>query len=181
MSSLQLEPHLTVEQLKERMQKAQTVFCFKRWQILHAVAANRGIPAQTVSLMLGCSTHVVKRIVQLYNKRGAAFLEQANWGGRREKRCLLPFDEEAALLQSWETTALEGGVLVAKQLRDAVEQKVGHAISDDYLWDLLHRHGWRKKAPRPEHSKAGEVKEKREAFKKKSRNYFLQKAQQQSP
>jgi transposase len=181
MSILQLTPHLTVEQLKERMQKEQTVFCFKRWQILHAVATNRGITAQTASLLLGCSAHVVKRTVQLYNKRGAAFVEQANWGGRREKRCLLPFGEEAALLQSWETTALEGGVLVAKQLREAVEQKVGHTISDDYLWDLLNRHGWRKKAPRPQHPKAEEVKEKRETFKKKSRNYSLQKALKQSP
>ena len=181
MAILQLKPQLTVEQLKERMQKERKVFCFKRWQILHAVATNRGISAQAVGLLLGCSPHVVKRTVQLYNKRGAAFVEQANWGGRREKRCLLPFEQEAELLQSWEQAALEGGVLVAKQLREAVEQKVGHAVSDDYLWDLLHRHGWQKKAPRPEHSKAAEVKEKREAFKKKLRNCSLQTAPQQSP
>lgn len=167
MSILQLKPHLIVEQLRERMQKEQKVYPFKRWQILHAVAISKGIKAQAVGLMLGCSVHVVKRTVQLYNKRGAAFVEEANWGGRREKRCLLSVEQEKQLLQTWETTALEGGVLVAKQLRQAVEEKVGHRVSDDYLWDLLHRHGWRKKAPRPEHTKAAEVKEKRAAFKKK--------------
>ncbi|MBD0285950.1 MAG: IS630 family transposase [Flavisolibacter sp.] len=31
---------------------------------------------------------------------------------------------------------------------------------------MLHRHGWSKKAPRPEHPKAGEAKENREALKK---------------
>ncbi|MBD0367214.1 MAG: hypothetical protein ICV53_14060 [Flavisolibacter sp.] len=31
---------------------------------------------------------------------------------------------------------------------------------------MLRRHGWSKKAPRPEHPKAVEVKEKREALKK---------------
>lgn len=181
MAILQLKPHVTVEQLKERMQKQQRVFCFKRWQILHAIATNRGITAQAVGLLLGCSAHMVKRTVQLYNKRGAAFVEEANWGGRREKRCLLPFQQEAALLQSWEDRALQGEVLVAKQLRAAVEQKVGHAVSDDYLLDLLHRHGWRKKAPRPEHPKSEEVKQKREAFKKKPLSCSLQTALKQSP
>lgn len=180
MSILQLKPHLTVGQLKERLQNERKVFYFKRWQILHAVATNRGISAQAVGLLLGCSGAVVRRTVQLYNKRGTSFIEQANWGGRRAKRCLLAFEQEATLLQSWERTALEGGVLVAKQLRQAVEQKVGHAVSDDYLWDLLHRHGWQKKAPRPEHAKAAEVKEQREAFKKKRRNSSLQQPHRQN-
>ncbi|MBD0367331.1 MAG: winged helix-turn-helix domain-containing protein [Flavisolibacter sp.] len=166
MAILQVKPHLTVEQLKERMQKERRVYWFKRWQMLHAVATNKGITAQEVALLLGSSIGVVRRTVQLYNREGAAFVEKLRRGGRREKRCLMCWEEEEQLLQSWEATALEGGVLVAKQLRKAVEQKVGHGVSDDYLWDLLHRHGWRKKAPRPEHPKAVEVKEKREAFKK---------------
>jgi transposase len=181
MAILQLKPHLTVEQLKERMQKEQKVHKFKRWQILHAVGTNKGITAQTLALLFACSVHVVKRTVQLYNKRGAAFLEQGKWGGRREKRCLMHVEQEEQLLQTWQATALEGGVLVAKQLRKAVEEKVGHSISDDYLWDLLRRHGWRKKAPRPEHSKAGEVKEKREAFKKKSLNSCRENALRKGP
>lgn len=167
MAILQLKPHLTVEQLRERMQKERQVYCFQRWQILHAVATNKGMTAQAVALLLGSSAHAVRRTVQLYNRQGAAFLEKLSWGGRREKRCLMCFEEEEQLLQSWEAAALEGGVLVAKQLRRAVEQKLGHKVSDDYLWDLLHRHGWSKKAPRPEHPKAEEAKEKREAFKKK--------------
>jgi transposase len=169
MAILQLKPHLTVEQLKERMKKAQQVHAFKRWQMLYAVATNQGITAQAVALLLGSSVHVVRRTVQLYNKQGAEFLQKLSWGGRREQRCLMCFEEEEQLLQSWEATALEGGVLVAKQLREAVERKLGHKVSDDYLWDLLHRHGWRKKAPRPEHPKAEEAKQKREAFKKKHR------------
>lgn len=181
MASLQLKPHLTVEQLKERMQKEGKVHCFKRWQILHAVATNKGLRAQQVALLLGTSLHVVRRTVQRYNQKGAAAIEENTWGGRREGRCLLSFEQEAHLLKSWEATALEGGVLVAKQLREAVETKVGQPVSDDYLWDLLHRHGWRKKAPRPEHPKAGEVKEKREAFKKKSPDSSVQPAEKPNP
>ncbi len=181
MSILQLKPHLTAEQIKERMQKEQKVHAFKRWQILYAVATQKGLKAQAIALLLGCSAHVVRRTVQLYNKLGAVFMEQRKWGGRREERCLLRYQEEEAVLQTWTATALQGGVLVAKQLRKAVEQKVGHAVCDDYLWDLLHRHGWSKKAPRPEHPKAEQVNEKREAFKKKHPNSLRNKAQAQSP
>jgi len=169
MAILQLKAHLSVEQLKERMNKERRVYCFKRWQILHAIATHSGITAQAVALLLGSSISVVRRTVQLYNKRGAAFTGQGKWGGRREERCLMGF-EEAQFLKTWEATALEGGVLVAKQLRQAVEKKMGHKVSDDYLWDLLHRHGWTKKAPRPQHPGAVEAKEKREAFKKKCLN-----------
>jgi transposase len=108
------------------------------------------------------------RIVALYNQKGAQFPEALHWGGRRQQRCLLSFEEEEQLLESQIETALEGKVLVAKQLRAVVEGKVGHRVSDDYLFDLLHRHGWSKKAPRPEHPKAeGAVKEQRESLKKK--------------
>lgn len=98
------------------------------------------------------------------------FCESFQWGGRREKRCLQSLQDEGVLLQSMEAAALQGGVLVAKQLREAVENKGGHGVSDNYLWAMLRRQGGRKKAPRPEHTKAAEVKEKREAFKKKPRN-----------
>ncbi|MDQ3844142.1 MAG: hypothetical protein M3342_09035 [Bacteroidota bacterium] len=42
MAILQLKPHLTVEQLKERMHKERQVHHFKRWQILHAIATHKG-------------------------------------------------------------------------------------------------------------------------------------------
>ena len=167
MPTLQLKPHLTVEQLKERMNQQGQLYHFKRRQIVHAVATHSGITAQIVASLLGSSTAVVHRTVQLYNKQGAAFLEQRTWGGRREKRCLMSWEEEQKLLQRWEATALEGGILVAKQLGKSVETKIGHKVSADYLWDMLHRHGWTKKVPRPQHPKAAEGKEKTEAFKKK--------------
>ncbi len=89
----------------------------------------------------------------------------------------MSFEEEAELLQNWTAVALEGKIRIAKQLREAVEQKVGHSLSDNYLWDMLHRHGWTKKAPRPQHSGAEEAKEKTEAFKKKHPHSLSQRTQ----
>lgn len=95
----------------------------------------------------------------------------------------MSFEEETKLLQTWTANAVEGAVLVAKQLREVVENKVSHRVSDDYLWDMLHRHGWTKKSPRPEHSKATQSKEAREVFKKKHLNDSIQllRSSRQSP
>lgn len=168
MAILQLAPHLTVEELKERMDGETEVRFFRKWQILNAVAAHPNIKAQVVAQMLGTSIGIVRRTVQLYNQEGASFTEHLKWGGRREARCVMTFKQETEFLQQVEAEALRGEVLVAKHLRRRVEQQVGHSVSQDYLWDLLHRHGWSKKAPRPEHTRAQGVKPERETFKKKS-------------
>ena len=133
MAILQLQPHLTTEQLKERMHQETKVRFFRKWQILHAVATHSGIKAEKVALLLGTSTAVVRRTVQLYNKGGADFLQHAVWGGRREQRCLLSLKQEEELLEEAKQRALKGEVLVAKQLRCLVEEKTRCAVSDDYL------------------------------------------------
>jgi transposase len=38
-------------------------------------------------------------------------------------------------------------------LKAAYEKAIGHATSDSTVYNLLHRHGWRKLMPRPHHPK----------------------------
>ncbi len=156
-----------MEQIRERLYQSRNGHHASYWQTVLTVSLNPDKATKQYCSYLGISDTKFYHIVSLYNQYGASFCEALRWGGRREKRCLMSFDEEEKLLQSWTAPALNGEVLVANQLRKMVEEKTGHKISDDYLWDMLHRHGWSKKAPRPEHLKAAEVKEKREAFKKK--------------
>ena len=167
---VELKPYLSVEQIRERLYQSKNGHHASYWQIILTVSLNPGRSTKDYCAYLGISDSKFHRIVSLYNQQGASFCAALKWGGRREKRCLLSFEQEAEVLQNWTQAALGGEVLVAKQLREAIEQKVGNKVSDNYLWDMLHRHGWSKKAPRPEHPKAGEVKEKREAFKKKYPN-----------
>ena len=180
MGSLHLEPHLSIAEIKERLYSCKNGRHASYWQILLTLSLSPGKRAKDYAALLGCSERKLYRIRALYNKEGPHFTDKLCWGGRRQKLCLMGLQEEQQLLQTWEATAQEGGVLVAKQLRKAVEDKVGHPVSDDYLWDMLRRHGWKKKVPRPEHPKAGEVKEKREAFKKKYPNCSVSQSPVQS-
>jgi transposase len=177
---VELKLHLSTEQIRERLYRSSNGHHASYWQIILSVSLNPGRATQEYCTYLGVSASKFHRIVSLYNQQGAGFCEALKWGGRREQRCRMRVQEEEELLQSWINTALEGGVLVAKQLRQTVEQKAGHKVSDDYLWDLLNRHGWSKKAPRPEHPKAEGVKEKRETFKKKQLIFSVQQTQRLS-
>lgn len=153
MATLQLKSHLTAPALKERMQQEPDVRFYLKWQILNAVANHAGIKADTIALMLGTSINVVRRTVQLYNRQGAGFMQDLQWGGRREQRSMLSLEEERLLLKSIEAKAMKGAILTAKEIRKEVERKVKREVSEDYLWDLFKRHGWKKKAPRPKHPK----------------------------
>lgn len=171
MGCLSIKPHLSGEQIKERLYSCRNGHHASYWQIILTVSLNPGKKPADYASLLGCSERKLYRIRSQYNQDGSGFIEKLPWGGRREQRCIMGLDEEAALLQSQTVMALNGEVLVAKQLRTVVEQKVGHEVSDDYLRDVLHRHGWTKKAPRPQHRQAAEeIKKQRETFKKKRRS-----------
>lgn len=57
-----------------------------------------------------------------------------------------------------------GRVLTAKQLLPPLRRAVGRDLTLGYVYGLLHRHGWRKPAPRPTHPQGDPAA--REAFKK---------------
>jgi transposase len=168
--SVVLRTHLSPEQIRQRLYGSKKGHHASYWQIILSVSLNPGRPTAEYCAILGISTAKFYRVLSLYNEKGPEFCTALQWGGRRERRCQMSFAAEEALLQHWAAPALEGKVLVAKQLKEAVEEKLGHKVCEDYLWDLLHRHGWSKKAPRPEHPKGQKASEQRGAFKKKSLN-----------
>lgn len=63
----------------------------------------------------------------------------------------MSFAQEEELLKAIAEKSLKGEILTARDIREEVEKKVERSVSEDYLWDLFKRHGWKKKAPRPKH------------------------------
>lgn len=103
-----------------------------------------------------------------YNHEGPeAFVLQGR-GGRRFG--LMSLEEESRFLEAMKQEAEQGKVVGAFSLREGIEEKVGCEVSKDYLYDLLHRHGWRKVLPRPRHPKADVKRE--EEFKKNFRSWW---------
>ena len=151
MRTLQLTNHLTDAELKEKLKSFAGTPEFIRWQILYMIQVGGIHSAQTISPLVNLSKPSIYKIVEHYNKSGVQSIKYSPRGGRR--RSLLSLEEEKKVLETIESKAGKGLIKTANDMRAIVEQKVGKAVSDDYLWDLFNRHGWKKKMPRPHHPK----------------------------
>lgn len=151
MRTLELVNHLTDAQIKERLGAATNKPEFSRWQILYMVQVAGIHSAAVISPLVNLSRSSIYKIVEQYNKSGINGIKYAPRGGRR--RSLLTASDESELLNTIEQKAAKGLIKTANDIRAIVESKVGKTVSDDYLWDLLNRNGWKKKMPRPHHPK----------------------------
>jgi transposase len=79
---------------------------------------------------------------------------------------LLSLEEEEALLAEFEVDGQLGAILEVHRVQQAYEERVGEAVAKSTVYRLLHRHGWRKLAPRAHHPQGNEARLKR--FKKTS-------------
>src|SRR5215471_21853713 len=77
-----------------------------------------------------------------------ALKPKPNGGRKRENMSLA---EEKAFLARFATAAGAGEMLNIHDLKAAYEQEIGHQTSDSTIYNLLHRHDWRKLMPRPFH------------------------------
>jgi transposase len=170
MKKLKIEAHFSDKALKKLMNSQTEVRAFKGWQIIYSAKTNPDKTSDEIALMLGVSKSTVLRIVKAYNKNGK------NWytvcysgqrGGRREQRCHMSLEEEKLFMKSLEEEALSGNILTFRHIKQKAEVLIGKKVSDDYIWDLFSRHGWKKKVPRQQHPKADKAAQ--EEFKKNSK------------
>lgn len=70
-------------------------------------------------------------------------------GGRRRQN-LTP-EQERALLAPFLERASVGGILVVSQIKAELELSLGRPMALSSVYNLLHRHGWRKLAPDKRH------------------------------
>lgn len=164
MRTLHLVAHLTDEQLKEKLSSFKGKPEFSRWQILYMVQVGKIHSAGVISPLVNLSKPSIYKIIEQYNKEGVQGVKYSSRGGRR--RSLLSISEEEELLNSIGQKASKGLVKTANDIREIVEKKIGKAVSDDYLWDMLKRNGWKKKMPRPHHPKRNTFEQ--QEFKKNS-------------
>jgi transposase len=120
--------------------------------------------AEKVADLLLVSKQAVWLWVGQYNREGPQGLSREGRGGRRW--AFLSWDQEEVFLAKVEKRATGGEIMSIKTLWPEVVKTIGHEVSLDYVYRLLHRHKWRKLSPRPRHVKAN--RHRQEEFKKNS-------------
>ncbi|NJL59415.1 MAG: hypothetical protein HC887_07000 [Desulfobacteraceae bacterium] len=164
MRKIRLADHLTDEELAERMEISENRQQFRRWQAVYLIQT-QGLSSEQVAEIVRVKPATVLQWVYLYNHNGEEILTFRGSGGRR--RCHMSHDEEISFLSELEKEGEKGLIITAKTIRQRAEEKLGHEVSEDYAYDLLHRHKWKKISPRSVHPKAD--KSKQEEYKKNFR------------
>ena len=87
-------------------------------------------------------------------------------GGRRRQN--LSINRETEILTPFLERARGGGILVVPQIKAELEAALGRPMALSSVYNLLHRHGWRKLAPDKRHPQSDPLAQ--EAWKKTPRN-----------
>lgn len=169
MRTLQLKPFLSDEALKKRMLEMRGDLSYPKWQVLYLIQVGMLTSASVISPLVNLSVHSVYKIVEGYNLQGVSFIQTKARGGRR--RSLMSMEMEIKLMKELESDALKGKIKSGSEIQERVKKIVNKDVSDDFIWDLLKRHGWSKKKPRPQHPRGD--KNARDEFKKNSPSYWL--------
>lgn len=151
MRTLKLTDHLSDAELRNRLSASSGKPEFPRWQILYMIQVGKIHSAEIIAPVVNLSKPSIYKIVEAYNKEGSGAIKYSKRGGRR--RFYMSHEQELELLDSIKDKAEKGLIKTANDIKALIENKVGRAVSDDFVWDMLKRNGWKKKMPRPHHPK----------------------------
>src|SRR5512147_2077083 len=120
----------------------------RRQRIQMVLLRESGLTQPAIAAAMGVSLSTVNRAHMAYDDGGIKALKPKLNGGRKHENMTLA--EEKALLARFAKRAGAGEMLNIHDLKAAYEQAIGHTST---VYNLLHRHGWRKLMPRPFHPK----------------------------
>jgi transposase len=150
-------PHVSVEEVKERMNTDPHPLYRKRWLIIYNALVDPR-EAKDIAKHTGVSVKTVHKLISTYNRLGMAAVETPGKGGRRNE--YLTCEEEKELLTPFFELAKKGELTTVAQIKQAFEKQVGHEVDETTIYRLLNRHEWRKLVPRPFHPKADKEEQK---------------------
>jgi transposase len=125
--------------------------------------ARFGDSAQEIAKRTGLTLGTVRNLHSLWRKNGEKSLEIKPKGGRYNEHMTLG-EERLWLHNTFGAEAIAGGILEVGKIQRDYEERTGKKVASSTIYDLLHRHGWRKIAPRPHHPQTDQ--EAQKAFKK---------------
>lgn len=138
----------TTERMKELLGSAETAIELRRIQAV--LLGSLGMSAEEISIFVGYNAHYIRHFWSRFRAEGEASLEANKGVGNR---ALISIEEEKEFLEPFFEQAKKGGILIVKEIHKAYEKQFRRRIHHSVIYNLLHRHGWRKIIPRPVHPK----------------------------
>ena len=113
-----------------------------------------GLRSEEAGKLAGMHRTSVNRIVKRYQEEG---IEAIVGVRHHSEHRYMSREEEAAFLLQFQRRSEAGQIIETQEIHQAYEKAVGHPVTRNMIYYLLHRHKWRKVMPRSRHEKkAGE-------------------------
>jgi transposase len=160
---IRVKPHLTLEDIDARLKHLHDFWRIRRWLVIRHALVDPA-PAKDIACRLGLSGFTVRDLIEAYNRYGPDALETPGKGQRQH--AYLSVNEERTLLATFLEQSQAGHIAVARMIKTAFENSLGHPVATSTIYRLLHRHQWRKVVPRPKNPQSS--KETQDTFKKTS-------------
>ena len=147
-----VKPHNTLDQL-QRLYRTQTKARLAR-RIQGVYLAKMGLTCPEIMKITGSARRTIQQWLAKYNKSGLDELSEKPRPGQPTK---LPRHREQEFCRRLETgpTKKDGvSVLNGPAIRRILQQEFGVLYSGQGLYDLLHRLGYSRLCPRPQHEQS---------------------------
>ena len=109
-----------------------------------------GLDNTEIGKRVGLCSVRASQLVSEYKKTGLEKYTQKKYGGNHRN---MSEAEEEEILAGFKAKAEAGQVVIAKDIKEAFDKKLGRDTGRGYIYMLLERHGWRKVMPRSKHPK----------------------------
>ena len=170
---MNLKNHHTIQELKTLYRTETDARLAKR---IHGVyLAARGLSCTQIMTITGAARRTIQQWIRKYNKHGVDGLKDKPRPGQPTK---LPRKDERRFCKRIDAGPTEEdgvSVLNGPAIRRILEREFGVLYSTQGLYDLLHRLGYSRLCPRPQHEKADP--QLQQQFKKTSSGYWIKSSQ----
>ena len=143
-------PDDTAERMEDLLRSTSSLDEYRRIQSI-LFRSKYGYSALEIAKIIGLKPQTVRNIHAAYRKEGEIALQVTGRGGRRKSH--LTAEEEEVFLRTFTRDGRLGKIIEVSGIHQAFEEQVGRPVPRSTISRLLHRHGWRKLEPRPQHPK----------------------------
>ena len=151
---------------KEHMAKVRSIGELRQVQAV-ILPLEFGFTMDQVAAIIGVSKGWACQLrIDFIRSGGFGNRDKPQRGGRRREN--MTREEEARFLAPFFEKAANGGILVVGEIKKALDEHLGRTTALASVYNLLHRHNWRKLAPDKSHPKSDA--EVQKDWKKNSRN-----------
>jgi transposase len=155
------------ESLREAQELLRTASTVEQLRQAQAVVLPLcyGLSLEQTAEIIGVSPSWASRLRNTFLSGKPLDTRGASVRGGRRRESFSP-EREAELLAPFLEPAKAGGILVVGPIKQALEAALGRELALSTVYNVLHRHGWRKLAPDKRHPQSDPAAQ--EEFKKNS-------------